>query len=309
MILSFLRRLFGGAPAGPAPLLTIAVTLYRDRRRGGTLKVLDADARVVGGPWFAYGRADAARAASHGNPGLDPLRILGHTPFGGYVVEDFIQPDHHPGGVAAIGRCGALRLRGTEGDAARANGRNPILLHGGAGPETPTDGAIRVSDDAMAAILTLMPDHPHRLEQPVTVLVEALREDDGADLAWEREERERRERDHDRRQEQERQRESDRRSSGTSTSGAEPPPTDTSDNRGWWAPATVAGATAAAVATARDAEAAAGLAKAEVTMLPDGDAKPPALDAGPAGDAPAPTGAADTPASSDWSPSGGGYDR
>lgn len=305
MILSFLRRLFGGAPAGPAPLLTIEVALHRDRRRGGTLKVLDADAGVAGGPWFAYGRADEVRAASHGNPDADPLRILGHTPFGRYVVEDFIQPDQHPGGVAAIGRCGALRLRGIEGDAARTDGRNPILLHGGAGPEMPTDGAIRVSDDAMAAILTLMPDHPRRLEQPITVLVEVLREDDGAESDWEREERWRRERERER----DRERERERSSNTTPASAAEPPPTDAFDNRGWWAPAVVAGATAAAVATAQDAEAAAGLAKAEVTLLPDGDAKPSALDAGPIGEAPAPIGAADRPASSDWSPSGGGYDR
>ncbi|HEY4253359.1 MAG TPA: hypothetical protein VGM87_19275 [Roseomonas sp.] len=271
MIFSFLGRLFGRR-SGPAPLLTIQVTLGLG---GGELRVLDAGGNLVAGPWTARGSA----------------------PEGEYVAADFVRPDQYPGGAAAIGHCGALRLRGEED--------RMVLLHGDGGG-FPADGAIQVGDEAMAAILNLIPAHPSQLERPVAIRIAGSR-DSGLDSDWEWRERWRRDEE---RWQRERQRERERDSASGNPSGIPAANAearqDGFDNARAWGMAVGAGAAVAA----QDAAAAAGLAKADVTMLPDGDAKPPAADvAAPASAGSAPKAPEAAAASDGWSASGGGYDR
>jgi len=67
--------------------------------------------------------------------------------------------------------------------AADANGRTALLIHGGAGGAAPTDGSIRVPDEAMASLLKVLPANPAAAKPRITVRVQQAA-DDSRPQAW-----------------------------------------------------------------------------------------------------------------------------
>jgi hypothetical protein len=154
-------------------IANIEVVLQADRTRPGNLFVLDDRGSVMSGPWPALGKAHSKLAAKYGNPKCDPMLRYGDTPTGSYQVTDILPARVDPKGIEIFGKQRVIRLRPVSGLAgmADANGRTAMLIHGGADETAPTDGSIRVPDEAMAALLALLPADPASSRPRISVEV------------------------------------------------------------------------------------------------------------------------------------------
>lgn len=146
----------------------IAIALPADRRRPGTLSLLEGGV-LVAGPWECLGRAAGELAAALGNPARDPLRHNGDTPLGEYG-DTGVEPHTGPG--AGIG-ARWIPLRPVAGDALTAAlaGREGLAIHAGRprradGSLMPTAGCVRMDPADFAALCAAI--GPRR----VTVVIE-----------------------------------------------------------------------------------------------------------------------------------------
>ena len=169
-MLSFIRRLIGLGPDRGPTAASIVVSLPEDRARYGKLIVLDDKMRVVGGPWWVSGVADAAMAARAGNPARLATRRFGNTPLGTYVLAGRGRPADQERARALIGPHPTLVFHAASGEAAvaEAAGRGDLIIHGG--PPGPTNGSLRLSDEAMETLLALMPAFSTEFRLEITVL-------------------------------------------------------------------------------------------------------------------------------------------
>lgn len=124
-------------------MLTIQVTLPRDRTRLGTLICGDFTCACLG-------KSDSLTAHKNGNHSRDPLKQFGDTPLGTYTVS--IGPVGWP--MSSYGTHPVLTMDPTGGDALVAESvgkRSGLLIHGGAlnreGKLRPTFGCIRVRNE------------------------------------------------------------------------------------------------------------------------------------------------------------------
>lgn len=138
----------------------IIVELPADRKGLGTLRLMSDSGSTVAGPFRALGKADRKTAAAKGNPTGDPLKPYGDTPCGTFELIDIVQTGEDAEiDSSKYGKHGAIRLRPTEGQAARAAlaDRTGSMIHGGeassSGDLRPTNGCVRVSDDDMRLLL------------------------------------------------------------------------------------------------------------------------------------------------------------
>jgi hypothetical protein len=144
------------------PVALIEVTFHRDRSQPGTLNLLEGNGNLVSGPWRAVGKEDARLAAENGNPDADQMKRFGETPTGDYQVMDILPARIDPKGRELFGKNPVVRLRPISGNAAKAdaNGRTALLVHGGGDGSDPTDGSIRLPDEAMETLLAALPEIP-----------------------------------------------------------------------------------------------------------------------------------------------------
>jgi hypothetical protein len=141
-----------------AGALRVCVVLPLDRGRLGSIVVQDARGHIVGGPWSACGKANPRLGAEHNNPECDWHFPYGDTPSGNYEVTRALAPGSAEAGHVP-GAFGALELLPLDGNAAMAEtqGRLRLLIHGGGDPTLPTDGSLRVPEDAMAWLVRTTP--------------------------------------------------------------------------------------------------------------------------------------------------------
>src|SRR5260370_18245125 len=116
--------------------MRIQVVLKQNRIQLGQLTVLDDDAAVLFGPVPCLCKADNQEAAQHGNPARDSTRSFGDTPTGDYSIAELVT---HPKGETTLHTYGAspsVLLDPQSGDAltAKTNGREGLMIHGGAPP-------------------------------------------------------------------------------------------------------------------------------------------------------------------------------
>ncbi|HEV2687303.1 MAG TPA: L,D-transpeptidase [Bryobacteraceae bacterium] len=146
--------------------MRIQVALHKDRTVPGSFQVLaDADSTVLFGPVPCLGKADNQDAAQHQNPTRDPKRPFGDTPTGGYNVAAIVS---HQGetDLHTYGAFPSLLLDPQSGDAltAKQNGREGIMIHGGAPSATgglrPTHGCIRLSEASQQGLTGLVASTP-----------------------------------------------------------------------------------------------------------------------------------------------------
>lgn len=159
--------------AAPAQVARITVILPHDRAVPGTLTATDAAGNPLSGPWPALGRADDGLASTRGNPGRNPLHPFGDTPTGEFEVVGRLPAHEDPRAREIFGNLGALTIRPASGQAmeADANGRTQFLIHGGPTLQAATDGSIRIPDEAMTELLSLMPANPGAARPRIRVLV------------------------------------------------------------------------------------------------------------------------------------------
>lgn len=140
--------------------LVIRIELSEDRNQTGVLVLRNAAGSQLAGPFPAFGRADNATAAAHGNPTRNPTQLYGDTPTGTYDIPRATATG--PGtnyNNRSYGPNGALVLSPTGGQAliAATNGRVGLLIHGGApgtgGRLRATHGCVRLSDQDMARLM------------------------------------------------------------------------------------------------------------------------------------------------------------
>jgi len=134
--------------------MRIEVTLPKDRRNLGTLKLVDIANVLVS--CSCYSKADSIEAAKAGNPTRDPTRRNGDTPTGkhrGTVEARAMEPEK------SYGKWPPIRMHGVSGDALTAanNKRRGLLIHGGwldkAGKLRATNGCLRIEDKFLNVIL------------------------------------------------------------------------------------------------------------------------------------------------------------
>jgi hypothetical protein len=137
--------------------MRILIRLPKDRRRVGRLTLEGA---AAGFSCPCLGRADQIRAEAAMNPTRDPLRKFGDTPAGTYAGA--IGPTWADK-ERSYGPHPVIRLEPTGGPAAqaKANGRDGLLIHGGAPAMDgqslrPTNGCVRVSNSDQAAIVAAL---------------------------------------------------------------------------------------------------------------------------------------------------------
>lgn len=138
-------------------MLKVVARLASNRVKPGVLTVVE-DGVTVLGPFPCLGKADNAAAAKEGNPGRDPLRRMGDTPTGEWLITRVIPAG--PGMPAdKYGPYGALDLKPFAGPCVQAylNGRSGIWIHSGkpsaSGGLRPTHGCIRLSDVDMKKLI------------------------------------------------------------------------------------------------------------------------------------------------------------
>lgn len=127
--------------------MQIAITLPRDRRNLGRLRLFDGNVERFACP--CYAKADSIAAAGAGNPTRDPFRRNGDTPLGQYrgtMERKPMEPER------SYGKWPPIRLNPIGGDALTAhnNGRRGLLIHGGHlsphGTLRATNGCLRIED-------------------------------------------------------------------------------------------------------------------------------------------------------------------
>ena len=125
-------RHFDHPKLGGFKLRLIRVELAHDRDRCGTLAVVDAEGRLITGPFPIAARTTDQLASSRNNRMRDPLRRFGNTPTGHFRIAPLtVDEDRYP--AAEFGRHGLIPLMPTAGDAAfaDANGRYGFAIFGG----------------------------------------------------------------------------------------------------------------------------------------------------------------------------------
>jgi L,D-transpeptidase catalytic domain len=138
----------------------ILIKLPEDRSKVGALHLVNDDDVAVAGPFPVYGKADRETAAEKGNPGGDPLKLYGDTPYGAFDIVDIVPVSdtgkHHS---TNFGSHGVIRLKPKGGPALAAarNGRFGLMIHGGEAATNkglkPTNGCVRISDADMKSLL------------------------------------------------------------------------------------------------------------------------------------------------------------
>jgi hypothetical protein len=146
-------NIFDARPAVDNSVETVEIRIEApaDRRKLGTLRVLNSAGALVAGPFPCLLKSDNLAAAKAGNPARDPTRQDGDTPLGEYKAA------WCPAGASSrsYGPYKRILLDPTAGDAlaAKKNGRRGLMIHGGApgylGVLRPTDGCVRVADGTM----------------------------------------------------------------------------------------------------------------------------------------------------------------
>lgn len=141
--------------------MKLKVLLKKNRDLPGTLSIIRADGSIDG-EMPCLGRSDNKSARQSGNPRRDPLHRFGDIPTGEYIAT--IVPSS--ANEESFGPYERLLLDPVGGDAliAKANGRDQLMIHGGApgknpnifGGLRPTLGCIRVFNPSMHRILTAM---------------------------------------------------------------------------------------------------------------------------------------------------------
>ncbi len=140
----------------------IKIAFGPDRDRCGLLMLLDAQDRVVCGPFPVAGRSGDKFAALHGNPARNPLLRYGDTPEGIYRVTGFVGTGTKASYDHDRGPHEAIVIEAVSGDAAlaEANGRYRLLIEGGAagigGMIRSTAGSLRLYDHDQAALLAAL---------------------------------------------------------------------------------------------------------------------------------------------------------
>ncbi len=126
---------------GRPPLIArIRVRVSYHRGHPGTLEAFTAAGALLSGPWPAMTKADPARQGAEDTP-------LGQYSIGEWGGADArLSPERH-------GTVGFLQLKPVQ---ARADPFQP-MIHGGAHFLTPTDGGIRVPDEAIQEMLLFLP--------------------------------------------------------------------------------------------------------------------------------------------------------
>jgi hypothetical protein len=141
--------------------MKIRISLPEDRDYAGWLEVVEANGRVVLGPFPAAGRAHDETAAKHGNAPRNPLLPYGDTPTGVYAVRGVVATG--PGAALKADVYGAnsvVRLEPISGPAALADahGRFRLFIQGGGGDErlAATAGAVRLFDGDQKRLVALI---------------------------------------------------------------------------------------------------------------------------------------------------------
>jgi hypothetical protein len=179
-MMEFLKGLFGFGAAEPSEVpgadgamgvACIEVALLADRSRAGTLRAVAANGDTLAGPWPVMAKADPALAAKRGNPDCDWRKACGETPTGAYEVVGRLSDK-----PASLGQHDALVLRALAGPAAtaEASGRALLMIHGGR-PGAATDGSLRLPDEAMDELLSLLPPDPATAAPRIRVVIEEVR--------------------------------------------------------------------------------------------------------------------------------------
>jgi lipoprotein-anchoring transpeptidase ErfK/SrfK len=141
--------------------MLIDVLFSSNRLNAGQLSVKDTTGSVVFGPVPCLGKADNTAATVQGNSTRDPTLSFGDTPTGDYRVTEFVK--HTSGETTSItyGVSPSLLLDPQDGQAlvAKNNGRNGLMIHGGAPSATgglrPTHGCIRLSETSQRDLVAL----------------------------------------------------------------------------------------------------------------------------------------------------------
>jgi hypothetical protein len=136
-------------------MIRIEVLLAKDRHREGTLTV--EDGRV----FRCLGISDSTAAQAHGNPARDPRKPYGDIPTGEYHASRQAPKNGNAADIRTYGDGVVFSLTPISGDAliGAANGRDGILIHGGAtgapmpsNALRPTHGCLRVDDSTIDII-------------------------------------------------------------------------------------------------------------------------------------------------------------
>ena len=159
-------------PLSSPRISLIEILLPADRTIRGTLQCIGLSGQTVGGPWSAMGCADIRNAVFLGNLQHDRLQVGGNVPTGEYQVTDVLPARIDTTGISIFGPNPVIRLQPVSGDAALANGngRTATLIHGG-DDDAPTDGSIRVSNNALVSILKFFPTNLEKAYPRIVVRV------------------------------------------------------------------------------------------------------------------------------------------
>jgi hypothetical protein len=160
----------------------LRVILPADRTKLGSIELLGLGGVTLAGPFPVYGKADGKTAAKKQNASRFPTKVYGDTPTGGYSVTAVERTGSGSSlsDVAKYGANGALRVNPVSGEAelAKANGRTGLLVHGGALGTTPagkflrpTNGCLRMENDHMATLITILEQKQIPLPLVLTVQI------------------------------------------------------------------------------------------------------------------------------------------
>lgn len=138
----------------PARAVLLRITLPQDRTEYAQIVAIASDGNTLGS-WIGIAKADQAAAAMARNPTCDWKLRFGETPTGEYELAEIRQPETSDE-VKALGAGRYLVLHPLSGNAAaaEAHGRTTLLIHGG--EAKPTDGSIRLPDQALAELVALL---------------------------------------------------------------------------------------------------------------------------------------------------------
>jgi len=131
---------------------------------------------VLLGPFRVLGTASPYVARRMGNPDHDRMLPFGDPPSGRYVIASSLAPGSiHPRRPGRFGKLGALLLEPTSGEglAAKARGRDHIVLHGGPRDKKRrlrrTRGGLRIANGRLSALLSAI-NQAQRAGDPVSLV-------------------------------------------------------------------------------------------------------------------------------------------
>lgn len=140
--------------------MNISIYLHRDRSIPGILELREGVGVALLPPLVStcLGQSDKATAEKNGNPGRDPIKPYGHIPTGQYTGKVTVAG----ASLRSYGPHKRILLTPVDGECAKATERWGLMIHGGEpkpnGDFRPTHGCVRVSNETMAELVSLVGD-------------------------------------------------------------------------------------------------------------------------------------------------------